>query len=59
MVAYVTDDGGEADLTTVNDLSMCLTRNSDITTGNILVCNKERRGDYHGKQQVIPHITNE
>ena len=51
---YVTDDGGEADLDLGHErfIDVSLTRNSDITTGGIYwsVINKERRGDYHGKQ---------
>ena len=62
---FVTDDGAETDLDLGHYerfIDENLTKNSSITSGKIYlsVINKERRGDYLGKNvQVIPHITNE
>jgi len=60
---FVLDDGGETDLDLGNYerfLSVCLTKNSNLSTGKIYqqVIEKERVGDYLGKTvQVVPHVS--
>jgi CTP synthase len=60
---FVLDDGGETDLDLGNYerfLSVCLTRNSNLSTGKIYqsVIERERVGEYLGKTvQVVPHIS--
>jgi len=62
---WVTDDGGEIDQDLGNYerfLGMNLPKTNNITTGQVYktVIEKERRGDYLGKQVMfIPHITDE
>jgi CTP synthase len=60
---FVLDDGGETDLDLGNYerfLSVCLTKNSNLSTGKIYqqVIEKERVGKYLGKTvQVVPHVS--
>ncbi len=60
---FVLDDGGETDLDLGNYerfLSVCLTKNSNLSTGKIYqsVIEKERIGNYLGKTvQVVPHVS--
>jgi CTP synthase len=60
---FVLDDGGETDLDLGNYerfLSVCLTKNSNLSTGKIYqqVIEKERVGEYLGKTvQVVPHVS--
>eukprot|EP00980_Cylindrotheca_fusiformis_P026427 scaffold16150_cov112-Cylindrotheca_fusiformis.AAC.6 len=60
---FVLDDGGETDLDLGNYerfLSVCLTKNSNLSTGKIYqqVIEKERIGHYLGKTvQVVPHVS--
>ena len=60
---FVLDDGGETDLDLGNYerfLGVCLTKNSNLSTGKIYqqVIERERIGEYLGKTvQVVPHIS--
>jgi CTP synthase len=60
---FVLDDGGETDLDLGNYerfLSVCLTSNSNLSTGKIYqsVIERERVGEYLGKTvQVVPHVS--
>ena len=61
---FVTDDGGETDLDLGHYerfIDESLTRSSNATTGSIYqaVIAAERKGEYLGTVQVIPHITDE
>jgi len=60
---FVLDDGGETDLDLGNYerfLSVCLTKQSNLSTGKIYlsVIERERVGKYLGKTvQIVPHIS--
>ena len=60
---FVLEDGGETDLDLGNYerfLGVCLTKNSNLSTGKIYqqVIERERVGEYLGKTvQVVPHVS--